>query len=98
MVKKLQLLCTACEPRYNKKSENTSPVSAGYFRKLYKVTPGITLTHSNSRRFSFDKDSGRMNSPYKKFKRHKPAATINGTLNPTSPSRPPMAGPMIKPK
>ncbi len=58
---------------------------------------GLARFQSNLRRFSMDKDSGRIKYPYRKLMNVRAAAAIKGMREPYSPKIPPTTGPIINP-
>jgi hypothetical protein len=73
------------------------PINCGCERSSRKAPSGLARIHENAARRSARSDSGRMNKPYSPFVRLNPAETQKGTRL-TELSKPPIAGPMMKPR
>src|SRR5687767_5378736 len=74
-----------------------SPKAVGCRRKSNRDPIGLERLQLNGRWFSKARDSGSTIKPYDQLTSVRPPATRKGTRNPTLPSRPPRAGPKIKP-
>ena len=78
-------------------SEVANPVTAGNFRSCSIVPRGLARRRSKGRRDPVESDSGRTKKPSVTFTSANPAAAKKGARGPSVPSRPPTAGPTMKP-